>query len=176
MKKGILVLIVLVGLGSFTAVAQDVKFAHVYSETVLDSIQSYKNIVASQEQIYVEAEKQSKKLQNDIQRIQREAQAGQDTLTEFDMYLLQSDIEQKQQKLYELEQYAQGKLQRVQELLQELMAMYRKAVKEVADKYGYIYVFDADSQVLYASPKGKDITNEVRTVLIRMDKETPVLE
>ncbi|MEX1000809.1 MAG: OmpH family outer membrane protein [Crocinitomicaceae bacterium] len=176
MRKVLFTMIALVAIGSFTSIAQTAKFAHVYSEKVLDSIQSYKNIIESQEQIYVEAEKQSKKLQSDIQRIQRDAQAGADTLTEFDMYLLQSEVEEKQQKLYELEQYAQGKLQRVNQLLQQLMDVYRKAVKEVADKYGYTYVFDGDSQVLYASPKGNDITDEVRTVLLRMDKEAPILE
>ena len=53
----------------------------------------------------------------------------------------------------------------------QLMEMYKDAVAIVAKKEGITYVLDSDSQVLYADPNAKDITKEVRTELLRMDKE-----
>lgn len=175
-KTAILAIITLFTFGAFNATAQNVKIAHVKSSEVLDSIQSYKNIVAEEQKIYKDGQEQSQAIQKQIMKMQQDAQAQLDTLTEFEMYMIQGDIEKKQQDLYTLEQLMQNQLQILQQRLVQLMEMYREAVGVVAKKYGYLYVLDADSQVLYASPEGKDITDEVRTELLRMDKESPVLE
>ena len=176
MKKGILIIIAVFTLGAFTTSAQNIKIGHVSSAQVLDSTKSYKNIVAEEQKIYSDGQIQSAAIQGEIQKMQTDAQAGLDTLSEFEIYIIQGDIEKKQQDLYNLEQYSQGQLNILQERLVKLMEMYKDAVKVIAEKYELTYVLDSDSQVLYASPKGKDITDEVRTELIKMDTANPVLE
>lgn len=176
MKKTILILIALFTLGTFTSNAQSPKFAHVSSATVLDSIQSYKNITKEEQKIYTDAQIQSEAIQKQMQKMQQDAIAKGDSLSDFEAYLVQGDIEKKQQDLYNLEQYMQNQLQILNQRLMQLMEMYKKAVGVVAKKHGITYVLDADSQVLYADPAAKDITDEVRTELLRMDKEKPVLE
>jgi Skp family chaperone for outer membrane proteins len=176
MKKAILAIVTIFTLGAFTATAQNVKIAHVSSAKVLDSIQSYKNIVAEEQKIYADGQEQSAAIQGQIQKMQMDAQAAIDTLTEFEIYIIQGDIEKKQQDLYTLEQLMQNQLQILQQRLVQLMEMYKEAVGVVAKKHDMTYVLDADSQVLYAGTDGKDLTDEVRTELLRMDKENPVLE
>ena len=175
-KTAILLVITILTFGAFSSSAQNTKIAHVKSTAVLDSIQSYKNIVKEEEKIYKDGQDQSQAIQKQIMKMQQDAQAALDTLTEFEIYMIQGDIEKKQQDLYTLEQLMQNQLQILQQRLVQLMEMYREAVGVVAKKYGFTYVLDADSQVLYASPEGKDITDEVRVELTRMDKENPVLE
>jgi outer membrane protein len=175
-KTAILLVITVLTFGAFSSTAQDVKIAHVSSTEVLDSIQSYKNIVAEEQKIYKDGQEQSEAIQKQIMKMQQDAQAALDTLSEFEMYMIQGDIEKKQQDLYTLEQLMQQQLQILQQRLMQLMEMYKEAVGVIAKKYELTYVLDADSQVLYASPKGKDITDEVRVELLRMDKENPVLE
>lgn len=175
-KTAILLVITILTFGAFSSSAQTAKIAHVKSTAVLDSIQSYKNIVKEEEKIYKDGQDQSQAIQKQIMKMQQDAQAALDTLTEFEIYMIQGDIEKKQQDLYTLEQLMQNQLQILQQRLVQLMEMYREAVGVVAKKYGFTYVLDADSQVLYASPEGKDITDEVRVELTRMDKENPVLE
>ena len=176
MKKTILILIALFTLGTFTSNAQSPKFAHVSSTTVLDSIQSYKNITKEEQRIYTEAQKQSEAIQNQIAKMEQEYYAMADTIDDFTRNMYATDIQKKQQDLYTLEQYMQSQLQILNQRLMQLMEMYKDAVAVVAKKNSITYVLDADSQVLYADPAAKNITNEVRTELLRMDKEKPVLE
>ncbi|MEZ4922643.1 MAG: OmpH family outer membrane protein [Crocinitomicaceae bacterium] len=176
MKTAILAIITIFTLGAFNSNAQTAKIAHVQSSVVLDSIQSYKNIVAEEQKIYKDGQKQSEAIQKQLERMQQEYYAAVDTMSQFEEYLMRGDIEKKQNDLYMLEQVMQNQLNILQQRLVELMKMYKEAVAIVAKRHGLTYVLDADSQVLFASPEGKDLTDEVRTELLRMDKEKPVLE
>ena len=176
MKKLTLVIVALFTLGAFTSNAQTAKFGHVSSAIVLDSVASYKAIVAEEQQIYKDGQEQSQAIQLQLQKMQADAQrrAEQDSLSDFEAYMIQGDMEKKQQDLYQLEQYSQQQLQVLNERLMKLMEMYKVAVGKVAKKYDLTYVLDKDSQVLYAAEGAKDLTNEVRTELIKMDNEKRV--
>ena len=108
--------------------------------------------------------------------MEQEYYAIADTVDDFTRNMYATDIQKKQQDLYTLEQYMQSQLQILNQRLMQLMEMYKEAVGVVAKKNSLTYVLDSDSQVLYADPNAKDITNEVRTELLRMDKEKPILE
>jgi Skp family chaperone for outer membrane proteins len=176
MKKLTLVLVALFTLGAFTSNAQSIKLGHVSSAVVLDSVESYKAIVAEEQQIYKDGQEQSEAIQLQIQDMQIKAQekAAKDSLSDFEAYIIQGDIEKKQQDLYQLEQYSQQQLQILNERLMKLMEMYKEAVGVVAKKYELTYVLDKDSQVLFAAESATDITNEVRTELLKMDNANRV--
>ena len=176
MKTAIIAIISILTFSAFNTSAQNVKFAHVKSAEVLDSIQSYKNIVAEEQKIYKDGQEQSSAIQKQINKMQEEARAALDTLSDFEIMVIQGDIEKKQNDLYMLQQMMDNQIQILQQRLTQLMDMYREAVAVVAKKHGVVYVLDADSQVLYAGPEGKDITDEVRVELLRMDTENPVLK
>ncbi|UKN03583.1 OmpH family outer membrane protein [Paracrocinitomix mangrovi] len=171
MKKIIIAFIAIFTLGAFTTNAQDLKFAHVRSAEVLDSIQSYKDLVKEEGKINAEAQKQYQNIQKQMERIQMEADT---TADRFQLDMLSSDFQKKQMDMQNLEIYTQNQLQILQERLMKLMEMYRDAVSEIAKKNGITYVFDADQQLLFAGPEGKDITNEVRSKLLEMDNANPV--
>lgn len=173
MKKILIAIIAIFTLGAFNSTAQDVTFAHVSSAKVLDSIQSYKDLVKEEQQINKEAQQQYESLQKKLYGMQP-SEVAMDTLSDFELSVISSDMQKIQGDMQNLEMYTQNQLQVLQERLVKLMDMYKKAVKVVAEKHGVMYVLDADSQVLYASPKGKDLTGEVRTELLRMDNENPV--
>ena len=172
MKK-ILIAFITVFTLSAGAFAQDVTFAHVSSAEVLDSVQSYKDLVAEEELINKEAQQQFEVLQKKLINLQP-TEAGLDTLTDFEISIISGDIQKVQMDMQNLEIYTQNQLTVLQERLIKLMEMYREAVEFVAKKYSITYVLDADTQVLYASPSGKDITNEVRSKMIELDNANPV--
>ncbi|MBD3636031.1 MAG: OmpH family outer membrane protein [Crocinitomicaceae bacterium] len=174
MKKILIAIIAVFTVGGFSAIAQNnVTFAHVSSAAVLDSIQSYKDLVKEEQQINREAQKQYNVLQKKYMNLQPDGPA-MDTLSDFELSIISGDIQKVQMDMQNLEVYTQNQLQVLQERLVKLMDMYREAVEIVAKKHGITYVFDADTQVLYAGPKGKDLTDEVRVELLRMDSENPV--
>lgn len=172
MKKILIAFIALFAL-STGAFAQDITFAHVSSAEVLDSVQSYKDLVKEEAQINKEAQKQFEVLQKKLMALQP-TEAGLDTLTDFEISIISGDIQKVQMDMQNLEIYTQNQLNVLQERLIKLMDMYREAVEFVAKKHNITYVLDADSQVLYAGPAGKDITDEVRAKMIEMDNANPV--
>lgn len=173
MKKVLIAIIAIFTLGAFSSNAQNVSFAHVSSAEVLDSIQSYKDLVKEEQQINKEAQQQYETLQKKLMKMQP-TDAAMDTLTDFELSVISSDMQKIQMDMQNLEVYTQNQLQTLQQRLVKLMEMYRDAVKVVAEKHGVTYVLDADSQVLYAAPAGKDLTDEVRAELLRMDNANPV--
>jgi outer membrane protein len=173
MKKIIIAIIAIFTLGAFNTSAQDVKFAHVSSAIVLDSIQSYKDLVKEEGIINREAQQQYEVLQKKLMELQPD-QVAIDTLTDFEISVISSDIQKVQVDMQNLEAYTSNQLSVLQERLVKLMDMYRDAVETVAKRKGITYVADKDSQLLYADPSGTDLTKEVMLELLKMDTENPV--
>ena len=172
MKKLIIALIATFTLGAFTSNAQDVTFAHVHSLEVLDSIQSYKELVSKLEEIQRDAQEMYQSLEKkyiDLQPTPEEI----DTLNDLELQILQTDLEKIQYDIQQLDQITQQRQGVLQERMAKLMEMFQDAVKVVAEANNIIYVVDADNQLLYASPKGKDISDQVLKELLKMDNETP---
>lgn len=172
MKNLIIAFIAIFTLSASDSYAQDVTFAHVGSAEVLDSIQSYKELVAREQEINSDAQEMYTSLQRKYMNLQP-SQESLDTLSDMEIQFLSSDLQKIEMDMQSLEQITQQQLSVLQERLVKLMQMYRDAVKIVAERYNITYVFDADTQVLFASPQGKDITDEVRAELLKIDAESP---
>lgn len=173
MKNLLIAVITLFTFGAFSSNAQDVTFAHVHSLEVLDSVQSYKELMAKLEEIQKDAQKMYASLETKYNNLMPKDQMAIDTLNELERQILQTDLQKIEMDIQQLEVITQQRQQVLQERMQKLMEMFQKAVGVVAEKNNIIYVVDADQQLLYASPKGKDISNEVLIELLKMDKETP---
>lgn len=172
MKKLIITIIATFTLGAFNSNAQDIQFAHVRSLDVLDSIQSYKELVNKLEEIQKDAQDMYASLEKKYYAMQPTPEAI-DTLNDLEIQILKTDMEKIQYDIQQLDMITQQRQQVLQQRMQKLMEMFQEAVKIVAEKNSILYVLDADNQLLYASPKGKDITEQVLIEMLRMDKETP---
>ena len=172
MRKTVFTLIALFAV--LTTNAQNVKFAHVSSYEVLDSIQSYKDIQAESAKIQNDAQDAYKGIEAEMIKIQAEAEAGIDTLSDFEIQMIQSTLQQKQGFIQQLELNTQKQIQVLEERMFKLTEMYREAVKVVADKEGITYVFDDQSGLVYAGDSGVNLTDKVRSELLKMDNASPV--
>ena len=173
MRKIIIAIVALFTFGAFTSNAQTPVFAHVESEIVLDSIQSYKDILKERESIQKHYQTVSETIYKQMQKIESEAAALGDLITQMEYEIAQDDLNNKQNQLSGVEQKAQKDLAVLDQRLMKLMEVYREAVGVVAEKEGITYVLDVQQQLLYAGPKGKNITNQVLVQMIKMDTEKP---
>lgn len=174
MKKSIIILIALLSLGSFGATAQNATFAHVHSLEVFDTIQSFKDLQKEQMDIQKRYADVEKKIYSDLDKIQREVAMAGDTLSEIEYALYQDDAQNKQAQLQKVQQSTQQSIDVLTQRSYKLEEMYREAVSKVAEAEGVTYVFDADQQLLFASDKGKDLTNKVMTEFLKMDAASPI--
>jgi Skp family chaperone for outer membrane proteins len=174
MKKSIIIFIALLSLGSFGAKAQTATFAHVHSLEVFDTIQSFKDLQKEQMEIQKRYADVEKKIYADLEKIQREVAMKGDSLSDLEYALFEDDAQNKQAQLQKVQQSTQKSIDVLTQRSYLLEDMYKKAVAAVAKTEGVTYVFDADQQLLFASDKGKDLTNKVMTEFLKMDAEKPI--
>ncbi|NDB34249.1 MAG: OmpH family outer membrane protein [Flavobacteriia bacterium] len=166
MKK----LIALCLLLTATVVHGQMKFAHVNSQRLLDSLPSYKK-----------AENDLKKFQDDgmaeLSVLEKQINDAYVKLDGIKNDLTPTMLKIEQEKIMGLEQRYQQTQNLLQQQLQTLANEYnqpildrlQKAVEIVADRKKVNYVLDT-SKLLY-SKGGIDITAEVKAELLRLDAE-----
>lgn len=176
MKKILLLTISLFTFGAFTTIAQDLKFAHVKSDSVFVNVESFNAITAEQMQLEKDYAEMYEIIQKQMIDIQAEAAAKQDSagLSQFEIDMYSSDLEKKQYDLQKLESDTQYSLGILQQRMGELMLLYREAVATVATKMDITYVFDEFQQLMFAGPKSLDITKEVTAEMKRLDDEKKI--
>ncbi|HPF93708.1 MAG TPA: OmpH family outer membrane protein [Tenuifilaceae bacterium] len=143
------------------------KFAHINGQELLtimpdrDSaelkLQAYGQDLSEQiEELHVEY---NNKVQNYMQR--------RETLTDAIREAREKELTELQQRIQEFESTAQQDYQRMQgELMRPLMEKADKAIKAVAEREGYIYVFDVSAgSVVFFSKESTDILPLVKKEL-----------
>jgi len=168
MKKLLLVLVVLAGLGN-TAMAQS-KIAHVDLQVLWDTLPSVKT---AYEQYSAIEKSEFEQLQEHQMEFEERAQK----FTEEEKGLIPAVREHERKKLIEMQQKLESSQQVAREYLAKvsadlnapLEARIKEAIREVSRSKKLSYVVDA-STVLFAEG-GEDITNAVIVVLLRLDKE-----
>lgn len=91
-----------------------------------------------------------------------------DTLTKTSKQLLEQELQDMQNRIQQYQQNAEAQLnQRQQELLNPILDKAEKAIKTVATKEGFIYIFDIStgSQILFFSDKSIDVMPAVKKEL-----------
>lgn len=166
MKKILLALIVVCSVGTLSA---QTKVAHVNSQTLLDTMPSRKSAIVKLQEFERAGVQELQEMQADFEKSYNAFMAKQSTLSPVVLKIEEEKLMKKQQNLQEREQSLQQEMQVYsQELNNPILEMVQKAVKEVSEKNKINYVID-ETVTMYFSG-GTDITNEVITVLLRMDQ------
>ncbi len=147
--------------------AQNLKFAHINGQELLSimperdsaelKLQAYGQDLSDQiEELHVEY---NNKVQNYMQR--------RETLSAAIREARERELTELQQRIQEFESTAQQDFQRMQgELLRPLMEKADSAIKKVAEREGFIYVFDTSTGgVVYYSKASTDLLPLVKKEL-----------
>ena len=159
MKRIITVLAI--ALISSTGIAQ--KLGHLNSQTIMLEMPDYESAKKELELFRTEKTKELEMYQKLFQESLQTYEQEKGTLTTDARQRKESQLMEKQQKIEKIAYDAENEMQqKEQELLQQIMKKVSDAVKIVAQKNSYDYVFDLSS-VLYAG--GENIEDLVKKQL-----------
>lgn len=162
MKKTILTLLVALPMSVFAQ-----KFAHINSAEIIQAMPEYTTA-------QTEIQAQAKQYEDELKRMQDELKTKMEDYQKNEATMVDAIKQRRQQELEELnnrlEQYYQNSQQELQKLQQTKLAAISekvgKAIKEVGDAGGYIYVMDTTSGIPYISPTlSTDVTAQVKAKL-----------
>lgn len=177
MKKILIALVALFTIGNFSASAQ--KIAHIDYIAVMDSLDTYKKALIKSEELAAGFQETMESLQ---QEYAEKAQAYQEEVA--DMAPIIQQMRQKEiQDIELLSQQMQGDYQNNLQTIQDryfvpLEEWLKKAVAIVGESKGFDYVlyYDEENSIFWVNPnKGVDVTNEVITEMLKLEKANPVV-
>ena len=167
MKRGLLILVLAVLALNVNA---QTKIAHINSQVLLDTLQSRKDAMAKlkkfEEEGVLELQEMNKSLEAAYVRYQQNEKDWSPVIKQMEEEKLQKKQVALQTRQQELEQQMQiyG-----QELNKPILELVQTAVNNVAESKKLSYVLD-ETVTLYFKG-GIDITNEVMTELLKLEKE-----
>ncbi len=156
-----------------TASAQKLKFGHTNSQKLIDempeTIQAKKDLEALTkkyttrfQEMQTEYQKKATEFQENEQ-LAKESPEKWDDLTKEDKY---SEIMGLQQRLQTYEGSVQQKIQAKQvELLTPISEKVKKAIEDVAEAGGFIYIFDESSLLFFNKAQSIDVTADIKKKL-----------
>ena len=112
-------------------------------------------------------ELQMEEMQVELNKKYDDYLTNRDTYTDLIRQTKEADIQEMQQRIAQFEQMAQQDLQTQQQtLMQPILEKANKAVKDVAQENGFVYIFDVGSgNPVYWSEQSVDIMPMVKTKL-----------
>lgn len=147
--------------------AQELKFGHIDSQSVLANMPDK---LAAEKQLQDEAtklEEQLKIMSNDLQQKYDEYITKRDSLPELIRATKEKEIQDADQRIQSYRQMAQQSLaQKEQQLLGPIIEKVQKAIDEVGKENGFVYIFELGSQIiLYNSQQSVDVGPLVKAKL-----------
>ena len=139
------------------------KLGHVNSQVIMQELPDYESARKDLESFNSDLTKELEMYQKLIVEFAQDYDQNKNVMSEDTIKRKETDLMERQQN-YEKKAYeAQTSLQqKAQALLQQIMIKVNTAVKEVAEKDGYDYVYEVTT-LLYAG--GEDISDKVRKKL-----------
>jgi len=170
-KLSAIVFLITVVMG--TASAQKLKFGHTNSQKLIDempeTIQAKKDLEVLTKKYTTRFQEMQTEYQKKATEFQENEQLAKgspekwDDLTKEDKY---SEIMGLQQRLQTYEGSVQQKIQAKQvELLTPISEKVQKAIKDVAEAGGYIYIFDESSLLYFNKTQSIDVTADIKKKL-----------
>lgn len=164
--KTLLVAVATLAIG-VVANAQELKFGHIDSQSVLANMPDK---LAAEKQLQDEAtklEEQLKIMSNDLQQKYDEYITKRDSLPELIRATKEKEIQDADQRIQSYRQMAQQSLaQKEQQLLGPIIEKVQKAIDEVGKENGFVYIFELGSQIiLYNSQQSVDVGPLVKAKL-----------
>ncbi|TAJ13405.1 OmpH family outer membrane protein [Marinilabiliaceae bacterium JC017] len=147
--------------------AQDLKFGHIDIQKVVSELPEK---LAADKTLQEEAQKldnQLKVMSADLEKKYTEYMTQRDSLPDLIRATKEKEIQDYNQRIKQYNTMAQQTLgQKEQQLLQPIIQKVQKAIDEVGQENGFIYIFDISSQVvLYHSSQSVDCGPLVKTKL-----------
>ncbi len=161
-KLGLLSLILFIGVTVYGQ--QPMKFGHIDTQEVLNSLPELKVIQTQLETEYKEKENQLATMQADLKSQQDEYVKVAQTMTPQARAEKEKGLQDMGQKVQNYYMLAQQQLQaREQELKMPLVQRVKTAIQEVGDENGFLYIFETASNMpLYRSEKSIDVSSLVK--------------
>jgi outer membrane protein len=158
MKKLVsFVVIALMAFCSQTFAQAPTKLGHIESQAIISALPE---TTKAQETLKAEAktlQDQMETMQVEFNKKYQEYLAKADSLPELVRKTKEEELNGLQTRIQAFQQNAQKSLQEKESaLFKPIMEKVQKAIKEVGDENGFLYIFE-QAQFLYMSPKGEDI-------------------
>jgi outer membrane protein len=171
MKKLLVIAITIATLFSAKSFAQSPKFGHINSGELIQMMPGLKNADAQLETYQKSLEEQMKSMVADYQTMVQDYQVKEKLMTDAVKEIKQKEIGQKEKLIQDFQQSAQEKVAaKKEELYNPILKKAESAIKDVAKKNGYAYVFDTSvGAFLYA----QDSDNIMELVKKELNITTP---
>ncbi len=147
--------------------AQDLKFGHIHIQEMVNQLPDK---IAADKELTTEGQKLQEQLQvmqQDLNNKFNEYIAQRDTLPDLIRATKEKEIQDYEQRINQFSQIAKTSItQKEQQLLQPIIVKVQKAIDEVGQEQGLVYIFDISSQVVvYHSEKSIDCAPLVKAKL-----------
>lgn len=166
-KVNKIVLIIALLIGSVSLKAQELKFGHVNSRELLTSMPESDSAQTRIQKLASDYELQMEEMRVELNKKYDNYLQNQDTFSDLIRQTKEADLQEMQQRIANFEQMAQQDLQAQQnEMMRPILEKANKAIKEVAEENGFIYIFDIGSgNPVYWSEKSIDVLPLVKIKL-----------
>jgi outer membrane protein len=153
--------------GSVTLHAQELKFGHIDSRELLMAMPESDSAQATIQKLAEDYELQMEEMQVELNKKYDNYLTNRETYTNLIRQTKEADIQEMQQRIAQFEQMAQQDLQQQQQqIMQPILEKANKAVKDVAQENGFIYIFDTGSgNPVYWSEQSINIMPMVKSKL-----------
>jgi outer membrane protein len=162
-----LFLIAVILLGGEALKAQELKFGHIDSRELLMSMPESDSAQAKIQRLAADYDQQMEEMQVELNKKYDDYLQNRDKYTNLIRQTKEADIQEMQQRIQNFQQMAQEDLQTQQsQLMRPIIEKANKAVREVAEEKGFIYIFDIGSgNPVYWSDKSTDVLPLVKAKL-----------
>lgn len=159
LRKIAICILSVVSLGLSAQTATELKFGHVNSQELMMDMPQMKEAQTQLEAMAKQYEDELAKMNGEYEKKVTEFQAMKDVDEGIKKTRI-TEIQSLEQRITLVKQTAQEQIQKKQEaLVAPVIDIVKKAIKEVGDEQGYIYIFDLSvPATVYQSPKSVDIT------------------
>ncbi len=146
---------------------QSPKFGHINTNELITALPAMKEVTAKLEAEFKQKETQLTTMQEDLRKQQSDYQANASKLTPGERTAKEKQLGEMGQKVQNFYTLAQEQLKtKEQELKAPIIQKVRKAIQEVGDEKGFLYIFEISSGVaIFHSDKSVDVTPLVKTKL-----------
>ena len=147
--------------------AQNLKFGHVNVQEVMQVMPEFKQMQQDLEGEYDRLENQLATMQEDYKKMEQEYMETAESMSAVVRQQKEQQLMETSQKIQSFYQSTQQQLsQKQQQLQQPIMEKLQKAIGEVGEEGGFIYIFAANSgATVYQSEQSVDVTSQVKTKL-----------
>lgn len=161
-----LVIVSILILGSTVAQAQ--KFGHINFEELIEAMPEKQEALNTLQKEYNEVKTLIEEMSVEFNNKLMNAQKSYETMSKTSQEMMEKELQESQVRIQQFQTNAEERLmKRREELLNPIIDKAEAAVKTVAEREGFMYIYDVSkgSQVLYYSSKSIDVLPMVKKEL-----------